>query len=150
MIGNAGVARTAVGELAHNENLNQAKAFSLFGFCSAIGYVIGPLVGGLLSRPAERFSCKGPGNIFIEYPYLLPCMISGCYNVVVCAASWWLLGETNQIVMTSKAGPKTAPKPNPTDQEAGAERESLLKPQKPERSRSYSKNATKCCIIGIM
>ena len=143
VIGNAGVARTAVGELAHNAKLNQAKAFSLFGFCSAIGYVIGPLIGGLLSRPAEKYSCRGPGNIFIEYPYLLPCVISGCYNVVVCAASWWLLEETNQKVMT-------APKPNPTDQEAGTEREPLLKPQESEPSRFSSKTATTCCIVGIV
>lgn len=139
-----------MGELAHNAHLNQAKAFSLFGFCSAIGYVIGPLIGGLLARPAERFACKGPGNIFVEYPYLLPCMVSGCYNVVVCAASWWLLEETNETVISFKAGTKTSPKPIPTDQEAGAEQEPLIKPQGTERNRIDSKTATTCCIVGIV
>ena len=138
-----------MGELAHNANLNQAKAFSIFGFCSAIGYVVGPLLGGLLSRPAEKFGCKGPGDVFLEYPYLLPCIISGCYNLVVCAASWWLLEETNQMAMKSKSGTKTASRPEPLDHEAGAERNPLLKPQETEHGRTYSKKATTYCVVGL-
>jgi len=148
-IGNAGVARTAVGELAHNAKLDQAKAFSLFGFCSAFGYVIGPLLGGLLSNPAERFSWKSPGGVFVEYPYLLPCIISSCYNIVVCVLSWWSLEETNQRLRELESVTKVAPKPDPVDPEAATEREPLLEPSENEQSDVHSRKATVCCVVGI-
>ena len=147
--GNAGVARTAVGELAHNANLDQAKAFSLFGFCSAIGYVIGPLIGGLLSDPAERFSWKTHDNIFVIYPYLLPCIVSGCYNTIVCGISWWLLQETNQKSTAAMPVAGTAPKPPTSDPESVAEQEPLLRSHQDERFGGFLNKATLCCVVGI-
>jgi MFS family permease len=100
--GNAGVARTAVGELAHNLQLDQGKAFSLFGFCSAIGYVIGPLLGGYLANPATKLSFQGPGNVFAEYPYLLPCLVCGCFDLTIAVIAFFLLEETNTRVSVSR------------------------------------------------
>lgn len=100
-IGNAGVTRTVVGELAHNLQLDQGKAFSLFGFCSAIGYVIGPLLGGYLADPAAKLSFQGPGNIFAEYPYLLPCLVCGCFDLAIAVIAFFLLEETNTHVTAS-------------------------------------------------
>lgn len=148
-IGNAGVARTAVGELAHNAKLDQAKAFSLFGFCSAFGYVIGPLLGGLLSNPAEKFSWKSPGGVFVEYPYLLPCIVSSSYNIVVCVLSWWSLEETNQRLRGFEPVTKRAPESDLVDPETATEREPLLGPSESEQSDIHSRKATVCCIVGI-
>ena len=94
--GNAAVARTAVGELAHDAKLNQGKAFSLFGLASAMGYVIGPLSGGFLANPWQRFDLVGPGDILVTYSYLLPCFVSACFNLVTTVLSLFLLDETNQ------------------------------------------------------
>lgn len=111
-LGNAGVARTAVGELAHNLKLDQGKAFSLFGFCSAIGYVIGPLLGGYLADPATRLSFQGPGNIFERYPYLLPCLVCGCFDLAISVIAFFLLEETNTHAAVSR-------KTNEDEEEAG-------------------------------
>jgi len=103
-IGNAGVVRTALGELAHNYRWNQGKTFSLFGLCSAIGYIIGPCIGGYLSNPAERYSLSGPYGWFHTYPYLLPCCIVGIYNLLAVALSFFLLEETRIHSNTAKIG----------------------------------------------
>jgi MFS family permease len=94
VIGNAGVTRTALGELAHNYSWNQGKTFSLFGLCSAIGYIFGPVVGGYLSNPVERFALHGPWGIFVVYPFLLPCCIIATFNLLVIGMSLVFLEET--------------------------------------------------------
>ena len=96
--GNAGVTRTAVGELTHNRRLNPGKSFSLFGFSAAFGYIIGPALGGYLSNPAKKYGFNGPGNVFVQFPFLLPCLVSGALDVVVFMAAWLFLEETNQKV----------------------------------------------------
>jgi MFS family permease len=85
-----------VGELAYTANLNQGKAFSLFGLASAIGYVMGPLLGGFLSNSGPRFGLRGPLDILVTYPFLLPCLVSAYFNVVVFGMSIFWLDETNQ------------------------------------------------------
>lgn len=146
LAGNAGVARTAVGELAHNAHLNQGQAFSLFGFCSAIGYIIGPLLGGFLANPAERFWWIKPAGVFVKYPYLVPCLVSGCYNIIVFAISWFLLEETNQKPLLSGLRPKPSTVSDDENQEATAEQEPLL-----ERNptRIHAKRTTIYCVSGI-
>lgn len=81
--------------MAHNAKLNQGKAFSLFGLATAMGYVMGPLLGGFLSEPWQRFGLRGPLNIFISYPFLLPCLVSTCFNILVSGISLFWLDETN-------------------------------------------------------
>lgn len=95
MIGNAGVSRTSVGELAINNGIHQGRAFSIFGLCTAIGTLLGPLLGGYLCQPEEKYGFKGPGEIFVRYPYLLPCAIGACYNIVVAALCVPYMQETN-------------------------------------------------------
>ncbi|EPS39328.1 hypothetical protein H072_6931 [Dactylellina haptotyla CBS 200.50] len=95
--GNIAVARTSVGELAVRANLDQAKAFSLFGFCSALGFVVGPLIGGSLSNPA-RLGIEGPNQIFVHFPYLLPCIAGAAVSAVTFISSIFFLNETNEAV----------------------------------------------------
>jgi len=40
---------------------------------------MGPLLGGLLSRPQERFPRSFGGNFWKEYPYFLPCLVVASY-----------------------------------------------------------------------
>ncbi|KAL2752847.1 hypothetical protein ACRALDRAFT_213193 [Sodiomyces alcalophilus JCM 7366] len=98
---NAGVSRTSVGELATNNGLHQGRAFSIFGLCTAMGTLLGPLVGGFLCQPAEKYGFKGPSELFVRYPYLLPCAIGACYNLVVVGLCIPYLQETN-LDTTSK------------------------------------------------
>lgn len=154
--GNAAVARTAVGELAHNAKLNQGKAFSLFGLASAIGYVVGPLVGGFLSNPWERLQIRGPLDVFITNPFLLPCFVSACFNVVICGACLLWLDETNQRLHRPEL--RESPEQGAEDDltGAGAESDPLLATSQPpqkfgedEQERGHSKSSIMYCVIGI-
>lgn len=42
--GNIGVARTSVAEIAAKYGVKQSKAFSIFGFCGALGYIGTPML----------------------------------------------------------------------------------------------------------
>lgn len=107
-LGNAGVSRTSVGELAVNNGIHQGRAFSIFGLCTAMGTLLGPLLGGFLCQPAEKYGLKGPGELFVRYPYLLPCAIGACYNVAVVALCAPYMGETN-VDNTTSTGTKLLP-----------------------------------------
>ncbi|KAL1588455.1 hypothetical protein WHR41_03127 [Cladosporium halotolerans] len=93
--GNAGVSRTSVGEFAANNGIHQGRAFSIFGLCTAMGTLLGPLLGGFLCQPTEKYGFTGPAGIFAQYPYLLPCAISACYNIIVVVLCIPYLEETN-------------------------------------------------------
>jgi MFS family permease len=57
--GNAGVSRTSVGEYAQNNGVDKGRAFGIFGFCTALGTLVGPLIGGYLSMVRLRcLFCK--------------------------------------------------------------------------------------------
>ena len=61
------------------DKTNRGRAFALFGWSWAVGMLVGPMVGGLLSNPAE--SVDGLRNTLLDtFPYLLPMMASS----VVC------------------------------------------------------------------
>ena len=64
---------------------------------------MGPLLGGFLARPYEHFGVAGPFKVFIHYPYLLPCLISAFYNLLVLGASCSILEESNQTVSRAKS-----------------------------------------------
>lgn len=50
--------------------------------CFAVGLVIGPALGGFLSRPADQFpSTFGRIQFFRDYPYFLPCFVAGFLNL---------------------------------------------------------------------
>jgi MFS family permease len=139
--------------LAHTANINQGKAFSLFGLASAIGYVMGPLLGGFLSNPWQRFGLRGPGDILVTYPFLLPCFFSACFNVAVFGVSLFWLDETNQK-------PRWVPLKEPRQQDTedgqiGAQEESaplLSNPVAPPGStREHSENIhSNSSIIGCL
>lgn len=141
---NAGVSRTAIGELAHNTGLNQGRAFSLFGLCNSVGYVVGPLIGGFLARPAEKFPAVGSIKTFVNYPFLLPCLVSSLYSIMVFMISWAALDETNQDIRK----PLPKPVPQPDDEEA-QEQDPLLTTPKVRTPEVQAKSSIWYCILGI-
>ncbi|KAI8376737.1 major facilitator superfamily domain-containing protein [Choanephora cucurbitarum] len=100
MNGNGGVARSLVSEIT--DRTNKAKAFSIFGFCWGAG-LIGPALGGYLSRPAEQFPGIFGNCVFLkEYPYFLPCFISACGSFVGFLTGYFYLEESNPRVLAEK------------------------------------------------
>jgi len=49
----------------------------------ALGIVVGPLIGGVLSRPQDRWPGIFSHPFWAQYPYFLPCLVSAVY---VCLA----------------------------------------------------------------
>ncbi|KDN50797.1 MFS general substrate transporter, partial [Tilletiaria anomala UBC 951] len=97
--GNVAIIKSIVGEIT--DSTNQARAFSLLPLCWALGCTIGPLIGGYLSHPEEQY----PGlfdrggalfvnGLWIEYPYLLPCLVSASTTTLSIILGTFFLEET--------------------------------------------------------
>lgn len=71
--GNIGVLRTMIAELVGDKREYQTRAFAILPITFNIGTIVGPMIGGLLSDPAENFPALfGWSNLLRRYPYLLP------------------------------------------------------------------------------
>ncbi|RDX56894.1 MFS general substrate transporter [Lentinus brumalis] len=89
--GNVAVIHSVLGEIT--DSTNQATAFPLYGLCWPLGGVIGPLMGGLLSNPATKFSMFDI-ELFRRYPYLLPCITATSIAWAGCVYGYFYLTET--------------------------------------------------------
>jgi hypothetical protein len=64
---------------------NMPKAYGFMPIPWMIGAIAGPLIGGSLSRPADRFpDIFGRSELLKTYPYLLPCSVS----IILVLAAW--------------------------------------------------------------
>ncbi|KAJ3034997.1 hypothetical protein HDV00_004408 [Rhizophlyctis rosea] len=91
--GNIGVAKSITGEIT--DSTNRAQAFSMFGFWSSIGGIIGPILGGYLSNPVDKYpSLFGQSTFFRAFPYFLPCLIAAFVGIAGFVASYVCLEET--------------------------------------------------------
>ncbi|KAF8630793.1 hypothetical protein AX15_002723 [Amanita polypyramis BW_CC] len=70
--GNIGVMKSVMGELL--DTTNRVEGFSLLPAVWSVGATIGPMMGGALSRPHERFPAYFGGQFWKEYPYFLSCL----------------------------------------------------------------------------
>ncbi|KAG1891218.1 major facilitator superfamily domain-containing protein [Suillus subluteus] len=74
---------------------NMPKAYSYMPVPWMVGAVIGPLIGGSLSRPADRFpDIFGRSELLKTYPYLLPCSIPTIFVSVVWIVTYFRLKES--------------------------------------------------------
>ena len=94
-----GVIKSMMGELTDPTNIARAYAYQPISWST--GATIGPLIGGALSHPAERFPSIFGGNSFLErYPYFLPCAIPASFCIVAWIVTLVLLRETNPTGFT--------------------------------------------------
>jgi len=92
--GNIGVAKTYLAEICDDSNL--PKAMSYFGVVGGIGRTIGPIIGGFLSLPADKYHIF-KNTIFETYPYSLPSLIISNLCLIVFIISYFTLIETKQF-----------------------------------------------------
>ncbi|KAJ7881005.1 member of major facilitator superfamily multidrug-resistance, DHA1 sub-family [Mycena olivaceomarginata] len=79
--GNIGVIKSIVAELTDSTNIAQAYAYMPIAWST--GSTLGPIIGGSLARPAERFPELFGDNQFLrKYPYFLPCAIPATFSLV--------------------------------------------------------------------
>ncbi|EJT97726.1 MFS general substrate transporter [Dacryopinax primogenitus] len=92
--GNGAVIQTMISEMT--DETNEAQAFALFSLMWAVGCIVGPSIGGLLSRPAGNFpSVFGGVQFWEKYPYFLPCLCSAGITGVSILTALFFLKETH-------------------------------------------------------
>jgi MFS family permease len=95
--GNIGVLKSHFASLFGTENI--AEAYAYLPIAWSLGAAVGPLIGGGLAHPAERFPSTGLGALFTHefwrsYPYFLPCAVSGGFAVFAWSLTFFCLRET--------------------------------------------------------
>ncbi|UZJ56526.1 hypothetical protein CBS101457_005846 [Exobasidium rhododendri] len=79
--GAVGVAKGAVRDLT--DDTNEGRAMAQLGFAWGMGGIVGPLLGGVLCNPVEKFPWLfGDSVRFKEYPYLLPCLVVASFTAI--------------------------------------------------------------------
>ncbi|KAF7312032.1 Major facilitator superfamily multidrug-resistance DHA1 sub-family [Mycena indigotica] len=79
---NVSVMKSTLGDLT--DRTNRADAFVFLPIVWATGASLGPLIGGSLARPHDRFpqSTFFSTHFWLRFPYFLPCLVvSGCVIV---------------------------------------------------------------------
>ncbi|GIZ41985.1 hypothetical protein CKM354_000526600 [Cercospora kikuchii] len=93
--GNVGIIRTTVAEMVPFKEL-QPRAFSLMPLVWNIGSIFGPTVGGSLANPlnVKPGEKVGSANLFAQFPYLLPNLVSATFFAISIATGILFLEET--------------------------------------------------------
>ncbi|KAI0302896.1 major facilitator superfamily domain-containing protein [Multifurca ochricompacta] len=90
--GNIGVMKSMMAELTDETNV--ARGFSLIPVVWAVGGTIGPFIGGVLSRPQDRWPGLFSHPFWAEYPYFLPCLGTAFYAFMSFVLAAVFLKET--------------------------------------------------------
>ncbi|KAG8985134.1 hypothetical protein FRB93_006086 [Tulasnella sp. JGI-2019a] len=91
--GNVAVLKSMIGEIT--DDTNQARAYPLESVTWSVGCVLGPLIGGNLSHPAERYPSIFGGIQFLQRrPYFLPCFVSSSITIFSILIALFFLEET--------------------------------------------------------
>ncbi|CCA77962.1 related to E.coli tetracycline resistance protein TCR1 [Serendipita indica DSM 11827] len=94
--GAVGVGRGSVASVT--DLTNEGRAYAIMGFAWGLGGVAGAIVGGLFESPAKNWpQFFGHVQLFIDYPYLLPCAV---------ASSVTLLGAFLALFLGYDGGPR--------------------------------------------
>ncbi|KAI9446079.1 MFS general substrate transporter [Lactarius indigo] len=89
--GNIGVLKSLMAELT--DETTAAQGFSMLPAARALGYIIGPLIGGFLSRPQGRWPHLFSHPFWAKYPYFLPCLAVSAFACVPLAITALYLKE---------------------------------------------------------
>ncbi|KZT73114.1 member of major facilitator superfamily multidrug-resistance, DHA1 sub-family [Daedalea quercina L-15889] len=93
--GNIGVLKSMMGEITDSTNLADAYAYLPLAWMT--GGTLGPMIGGSLSRPHERFpSVFGHNEFLAKYPYFLACAVSATFSALAFCVTFFFLKETVQ------------------------------------------------------
>jgi MFS family permease len=90
--GNIAVAKSVLGDVT--TDADRSSAFSIISFIFSFGMIAGPLVGGLLSNPAQNIDLFRNSQFLLKYPYFLPCMLPVLLSLVGFLVGWQYLPET--------------------------------------------------------
>ncbi|KAI9458027.1 MFS general substrate transporter [Russula earlei] len=103
--GNTAVIYSVLGEIT--DTTNQAIAFPMFGLAWPVGSIIGPLIGGTFSNPANAIPNLFGHHFFQTYPYFLPGFIAFVISLVAATFGYVFLEETLPSKRRGLAVPKS-------------------------------------------
>ncbi|GAA5842478.1 hypothetical protein JCM11251_007325 [Rhodosporidiobolus azoricus] len=105
--GAVGVARSAVTDIT--DETNRSAAYTILGLTWSLGGIGGSILGGVLEHPATKFpSYFGESQLFIENPYLLPCIVAGSIT---------MMGGLLSLFLDRDGGPRTGGIHLPTEKD---------------------------------
>ncbi|KAI0316457.1 MFS general substrate transporter [Amylostereum chailletii] len=91
--GNIGVMKSMLAEITDSSNLAQVYGFLPIAWST--GGTLGPIIGGTLAHPAERFpNLFGNSEFLKTYPYFLPCAVPATFSAVAWFITFTHLKET--------------------------------------------------------
>ncbi|KAF8558452.1 MFS general substrate transporter [Imleria badia] len=90
--GNTAVIHSVLGEIT--DASNQAAVVPIYGIIWPLGGIVGPLIGGSLSHPADKYPQFFDNKFWREYPYFLPCLVGATIAIIGVALSYAFLEET--------------------------------------------------------
>ncbi|KAH8984553.1 MFS general substrate transporter [Lactarius hatsudake] len=100
--GNVSVMKSMMAELTDETNL--ARGSSLIQVTWAIGGI--PFIGGVLSRPQDRWPNVFSHSFWGEYPYFLPCLATASYALLSFSLAAIFLKETMKKDPAMKRNPE--------------------------------------------
>ncbi|XP_035681602.1 uncharacterized protein LOC118419347 [Branchiostoma floridae] len=89
--GTLGVAKTYLYEICPPKF--HSLAFSIIGMPFSVTHFVGPVLGGFLACPATRFPMFDK-PLFKQFPYLLPCAVVACLQLILLIVGCIFLGES--------------------------------------------------------
>ncbi|KAH9855872.1 MFS general substrate transporter [Lenzites betulinus] len=92
--GNASISKSMVGELTDETNI--AQGFACLPIAWSVGSTVGPLIGGQLARPHDRWPNVFSHPFWLKYPYFLPCAASAAFSAFTFIMTAFFLKETLQ------------------------------------------------------
>ncbi|KAI9434219.1 MFS general substrate transporter [Lactarius indigo] len=111
--GNSGIMKSIVAEITDPTNLPQVYAYMPVSWST--GSTLGPMVGGALSRPAERYpNTFGNSEFLKKYPYFLPCAVPATFSALAWVLAFVFLKETvsSPVTFRSLLTKKSDPSPS--------------------------------------
>ncbi|EAU85340.2 hypothetical protein CC1G_07610 [Coprinopsis cinerea okayama7 len=91
--GNIGVIKSMMAEMTDETNISRAYAY--FPISWSTGSTLGPIIGGSLSKPAERFPrWFGDSEFLKAYPYFLACAVPATFSLTALIVTLFFLKET--------------------------------------------------------
>eukprot|EP01128_Nolandella_sp_AFSM9_P002641 TRINITY_DN13018_c0_g1_i1.p1 TRINITY_DN13018_c0_g1~~TRINITY_DN13018_c0_g1_i1.p1 ORF type:complete len:618 (-),score=82.07 TRINITY_DN13018_c0_g1_i1:171-2024(-) len=86
---NVGLVKTYIREIT--DGTNQARVFTIRTCGYALGFLVGPTMGGFLAPVRAPFDKMA---LFATFPFLLPCLIVAIFNGCTLIAAYFWLPET--------------------------------------------------------
>ncbi|EIW57761.1 MFS general substrate transporter [Trametes versicolor FP-101664 SS1] len=108
--GNIGVTKSMMAEIT--DHTNRVQAFAFFPMSWQVGGTLGPIIGGVFARPADRWPGFRESAFWKTYPYFLPCVIAASISISAFVLAAIGLKETLPRQPRKK---HDVPAPAPTD-----------------------------------